>query len=56
VHHSPYQLRKVTVTDADPELFTMGGFETPAEPPAHAIYSERIDVSIYPMALVDSGA
>src|SRR5271165_4589116 len=56
VHHSPYQLRKVTVTDANPELFAMDGFETPAEPPAHAIYSERVDVSIYPMDLVDTNA
>jgi len=55
VHHSPYQLRKVAVTDADPELFAMDGFETPAEPPAHTIYSERVDVSIYPMDLVDLG-
>jgi uncharacterized protein YqjF (DUF2071 family) len=56
VHHSPYQLRKVTVTYADTELFAMDGFEPPAEPTAHTIYSERVDVSIYPMALVDSGA
>jgi uncharacterized protein len=48
VHHSPYQLRKVTVTDADPGLFKMDGFETPAEPPVHTIYSERVDVAIYP--------
>jgi hypothetical protein len=56
VHHSPYRLRKVTVTDADPELFAMDGFQTPAEPPAHIIYSERVDVSIYRMDLADSGA
>jgi uncharacterized protein YqjF (DUF2071 family) len=55
VYHSPYQLRKVAVTDADPELFALDGFETPAGPPAHTIYSERVDVSIYPMELVDSG-
>ena len=55
VHHSPYQLRKVAVTDADPELFAMDGFKTPAEAPAHALYSERVDVAIYPMELVDAG-
>jgi uncharacterized protein len=54
VHHSPYRLRKAAVTNADPELFAMDGFETPAGPPAHTIYSERVDVSIYPMELVDS--
>jgi uncharacterized protein len=55
VYHSPYQLRRVAVTNADPELFATDGFETPAEPPAHTIYSERVDVMIYPMELVDSG-
>jgi uncharacterized protein YqjF (DUF2071 family) len=53
VHHSPYQLSEVTVTDADPALFAMDGFETPAATPAHAIYSERVDVSIYPMDPVE---
>jgi uncharacterized protein len=53
VHHSPYQLREVTVTDADPALFAMDGFETPAAPPVHALYSERVDVSIYPTGLVE---
>jgi uncharacterized protein len=52
VHHSPYQLRKVAVSEADPELFAMEGFETPSEPSAHAIYSERVDVSVYPVELV----
>ena len=56
VHHSPYQLSKVTVTDANPALFTIDGFQTPAEPPVHTIYSERVDVAIYAMDLVDSGA
>jgi uncharacterized protein len=56
LHHSPYQLRKADVGHADPELFAMNGFETPIAPPAHVIYSERVDVSIYPMELVDSGA
>lgn len=51
VHHSPYQLHKVAVVEADPGLFAMNGFETPAERPAHMVYSERVDVSIYPPAL-----
>ena len=55
VHHSPYSLRKVTVTDADPELFAMDGFQAPAGPPVHTVYSERVDVSIYPMDLAESG-
>jgi uncharacterized protein len=49
VHHSPYQLQRVSVTNADPSLFAMDGFETPTDPPAHSIYSRRVDVSIYPI-------
>lgn len=52
VHHPPYQLRTVAVTDADPELFAIDGLEIPRSIPAHTIYSERVDVSIYPMELV----
>jgi uncharacterized protein YqjF (DUF2071 family) len=51
VHHSPYQLHKVAVVEANPGLFAMNGFETPAERPAHMVYSDRVDVSIYPPAL-----
>ena len=35
VHHSPYQLHKVAVAEADPELFAMNGFETPEIGRAH---------------------
>src|SRR4029077_6119419 len=55
VYHSPYQLHKVAVTAAGPELFAMNGFKTPTEPAAHAIYSERVDVSVYPIESVASG-
>jgi uncharacterized protein len=51
VHHSPYQLHRVEVGQADPGLFAMNGFESPAGCPAHMIYSERVDVSIYSPAL-----
>ena len=52
VHHSPYRLRKVVVTDADPKLFALDGFETPSQPPEHAIYSDGVEVSVYPVAVV----
>jgi uncharacterized protein YqjF (DUF2071 family) len=55
VHHSPYQLCQVTVAHADPELFAMDGFDTPAGPPAHMLYSQRVDVDIYPIELVRPG-
>jgi uncharacterized protein YqjF (DUF2071 family) len=54
VHHSPYRLRKVVVTDADPKLFALDGFKTPSKPPEHAIYSDRVDVSVYPVDFVGS--
>jgi uncharacterized protein len=53
VHHSPYQLRQVAIADADPGLFEIDEFETPAGVPVHSTYSERVDVSIYPMDLVE---
>jgi uncharacterized protein YqjF (DUF2071 family) len=54
VHHSPYQLCKVGVTDSDSELFAMDGLQAPGEAAIHAIYSERVDVSIYPVELVEA--
>lgn len=51
-----HQLHKVAVTVADPELFAMDGFQTPAGPPTHAIYPGRVDVSIYPIDFVKSGS
>jgi uncharacterized protein len=53
VHHSPYQLCKVAVPAADPELFAIDGFETPARPPVHTMYSRRVDVAVYPIDLVE---
>jgi uncharacterized protein YqjF (DUF2071 family) len=54
VNHSPYQLRKAAVTEADPGLFALDGFDRPLKPPAHAIYSDRVDVSVYPLEPVNS--
>jgi uncharacterized protein YqjF (DUF2071 family) len=54
VHHSPYQLCQVSVTSADSELFAMDGLPNPSEAAIHAIYSERVDVSIYPVELVET--
>jgi uncharacterized protein len=49
VNHAPYQLQKVSITRADAELFAEDGFVAPVEPPAHATYSQRVDVSIFPI-------
>jgi hypothetical protein len=44
----------VGVTDSDSELFAMDGLQAPGEAAIHAIYSERVDVSIYPVELVEA--
>jgi len=54
VHHSPYQLCNVSVAGADSGLFAMDGLPNPTEAAIHAIYSERVDVSIYPVELVEA--
>jgi uncharacterized protein len=51
VHHSPYLLHQAEVAHADPGLLAMNGFDIQAGRPAHILYSERVDVSIYPPAL-----
>jgi uncharacterized protein len=52
VYHAPYRLGKAIVHELDSRLFKLDGFEIPSEPPAHAAYVRRVDVSIYPIALV----
>jgi uncharacterized protein YqjF (DUF2071 family) len=52
VYHSPYELHKVAVMHADPGLFGLNGFEIPSAPPAHAIYADRVDVSVYPVEVI----
>jgi len=54
VHHSPYQLCQVRVKSADTGLFALDGLPNPRGTAIHAIYSERVDVSIYPIELVEA--
>jgi uncharacterized protein len=49
VYHAPYRLGKAIVHELDSRLFALDGFEIPSEPPAHAAYVRRVDVSIYPI-------
>ncbi len=51
VYHAPYRLGKAIVHELDSRLFKLDGFEIPSEPPAHAAYVGRVDVSIYPLVL-----
>ena len=48
VYHIPYQLSQVETTERETgALFELNGFEQPARPPDHVIYSERVDVTVY---------
>jgi uncharacterized protein len=48
VYHIPYQLSQVETTERETgALFELNGFELPARPPDHVIYSERVDVTVY---------
>jgi uncharacterized protein len=53
VYHAPYRQGKATVHELDSRLFKLHGFEIPSEPPAHAAYVARVDVSVYPIAVVE---
>lgn len=52
VYHAPYRFGKAIVHEFDSRLFMLDGLEIPSNPPAHAAYVRRVDVSIYPIELV----
>ncbi|MGE3313805.1 MAG: YqjF family protein [Planctomycetaceae bacterium] len=51
VYHSPYPLRTCEVTHLEDSLIQAAGV-TVEGPPAHAIFSERVAVDIYPLVRV----
>jgi uncharacterized protein YqjF (DUF2071 family) len=46
VEHVPYPCEQVQLGDADARLIGLAGFDTPTEPPAHALYSRGVDVRV----------
>jgi uncharacterized protein len=48
VYHSPYHLRKAIVPKFDKRLFQLDSLPIPPGPPDSALYSSRVDVTIYP--------
>jgi uncharacterized protein YqjF (DUF2071 family) len=47
VYHTPYRLSPAVLGEADTGVFELNGFEEPARPADHVIYSERVDVTVY---------
>lgn len=46
VEHVPYPLQDAVVLDQDTALIELAGFEAPAGPPEHALYSAGVDVRV----------
>ncbi len=51
VHHSPYPLKSAHVTSLQQSLLTANGIEV-SQPPCHAVFSEQVDVEIFPLVSV----
>ena len=50
VHHAPYPLQDVTVTDLSDTLVAAAGFAgVVGEPPAHAAYARGVRVAVFPL-------
>jgi uncharacterized protein YqjF (DUF2071 family) len=49
VYHTPYRVTKPIVHQWSAGLFELDGLEEPDVLPDHALYSRRVDVSIYPL-------
>jgi uncharacterized protein len=52
VHHSPYHLREAVVSKFDKHPFQLDGVPSPPGPPSSVLYSDRVDVAIYPVESV----
>lgn len=56
VWHRPYPLRRARVERAETGLFLANGLEAPGRGADHALVSDGVDVSIYPLQRVGRGA
>jgi uncharacterized protein len=54
VYHSPYHLRGAAVSKFDKHPFQLDGLPTPPGSPGSVLYSDRVDVTIYPVAALHS--
>jgi uncharacterized protein YqjF (DUF2071 family) len=51
VYHPPYKLRRAVVSTLDKALFGLDGLQPPPGSPDNVLYSERVDVTVYPKAV-----
>lgn len=49
VHHSPYPLQLVQVSQWNDHLLEMAGLTRPQRPPDHTLFSPGVDVEIFPI-------
>ncbi|MBT5020591.1 DUF2071 domain-containing protein [Planctomicrobium sp.] len=52
VHHSPYQIQLAEASSFCEPLFELNGITSPNRPPDHALYSEGVDVEVFPLKIV----
>lgn len=53
VHHSPYLFQAVTLSKYDTAPLEWNGFDTPTEPPVSALYSQGVEVKVFPLETAD---
>lgn len=51
VHHTPYQIQPVDASNDCDALFELNGLSVPGRPPDHALYSEGVDVEVFPLRI-----
>lgn len=49
VHHPPYPLLTAEAQEWDNHLFELDGLNQPKRPPDHCLFSQGVDVEIYPL-------
>lgn len=53
VHHAPYPLQQVDLSEASTRLFSLSGLDEPATGPASVLASPGVEVEIFPMTRVN---
>lgn len=56
VHHQPYPLQTVELSQYSTRLFQMNGLDEPAEAPASTLASASVDVQVYRMEVLSQNA
>jgi uncharacterized protein YqjF (DUF2071 family) len=56
VHHQPYPIQDVRVTDLDDCLFDLDGFKRPNRAPDHIVMSRGVEVEVFGLERVNGGS